>query len=76
MGSAPPPHEKVSATETTSMELPSPDRMCEADHDNGFMTAGDQSREDVTSSIADLLTPKRRSRVELWNVRTFFRADD
>ena len=50
----PPPHEKLPATETTARELTSPGRS-EADHANGFMTAGDQSREDVSILIADPL---------------------
>ena len=60
---APPPHKDFPATETTTKELFSPGRSCEADHDNGFMTAGYQGRDDVSSSIAYLLTPKRRTRV-------------
>ena len=38
------------------------------------MTAGDQSREDVSNPIADLLTPKRHIRVGCWNVRTLYQT--
>ena len=55
--------------ETTAKELTSPGRS-EADHANGSMTAGDQSREDVSSSMADHLTPKRRTQMGFWDVRT------
>ena len=51
------PRKNLPATETTANELTSPGRRGQADHANGFMTAGDQSREDVSSSIADLMTP-------------------
>ena len=51
MGPAPPPHKNLPNMETTAKELTSPGRS-EADHANGFMVAGDQSREDVSSSIA------------------------
>ena len=36
------------------------------------MTTG--HREDVSRSIADLLTPRRRTRVGFWNVRTLFQS--
>ena len=38
------------------------------------MKDGDQSREDVSSPIANLLTPKHHVRVGCWNVRTLFQA--
>ena len=63
VGPTPTPHKNLPATETTAKKLTSPGRQSEADHANGFMTAGDQSREDVSSSIAVLLTPKRLTRV-------------
>ena len=69
LGPTLPAHKTLPATETTAKELTSPGR-CEAGHDNGFMTAGFQSREDASSSIADLLTPKSRTRVGFWNERT------
>ena len=55
---ATPPHKNLPAMDTTAMELTSPGRRSEADHANDSMTAGDQSQKDVSSSIADLLTPK------------------
>ena len=58
---APSPHKNVPAMETTAKELTSPGRRNEAEHANSFITAVDQSREDISSSIADLLTPKRRT---------------
>ena len=69
MGQAPTPYQNLPATETTGKELTSP-HMSEADHANGFMTAGDQSGENVSSSIRNHFTPKRRMRLEFWNVRT------
>ena len=60
---APASHKNLPATETTAKEFISPGRRSEADHANGYMTTGDQSREDVSSSIADLMSPKRRTRV-------------
>ena len=38
------------------------------------MKVGDQSREDVSSPTADLLTPKRHTRVGCWNVRTLYQT--
>ncbi|KAK3540972.1 hypothetical protein QTP86_007688 [Hemibagrus guttatus] len=38
------------------------------------MKDGDQSREDVSSPTADLLTPKRHMRVGCWNVRTLYQT--
>ena len=69
MGPAPPLHKKLPATETTAKDLTSPDRRSEAGHANGLMTAGDQRRVDVSSMIAELLTPKRRTLVGFFNVR-------
>ena len=51
------------ATELTAKELTSPGRRSVAEHTDGSMMVGDQSREDVSSSIADLLTPKQWTRV-------------
>ena len=72
MGPAPPPINNLPSTETTAKELTSSDRRSEADRANGVMTASDQSREVVSSLIADLLTPKRRTRVGFWNVIRLF----
>ena len=38
------------------------------------MTAGDQSRKDVSSPTADILMPKQHIRVGCWNVRILFQA--
>ena len=73
MGPPPPPHKYMPAMETTAKDLTSPGRS-EADHANGFMMVGDQSREDASSSTADLLTPKRRMRVGFWNVIKLFQS--
>ena len=60
VGPEPPRHKNMPAAETTAKELTSHGRMGEADHADCLMTTGDQSREDVSSSIADLLTLKLR----------------
>ena len=65
---APPPHKNLPATETTAKDLTSPDRRSEEDHADCLMTAGDQRRVDASSLIADILTPKRRTRVGFFNV--------
>ena len=44
VGPAPPSDKNVPATETIAKELTSTSRRSEADHTNGSMTAGDQSR--------------------------------
>ena len=72
MGPTPPPHENITASETTAKEFTSSGRN-EADHANGHMTR-DESRLDVTSSIAHLLTTKQRTRVGFRNVRTLFHS--
>ena len=69
---APPSDDNLLAMKTPAKESTSPGRRSEADHAKGLMTSGDQSREDVL--IADLLTPKRRTRVGFWNVRTLFQS--
>ena len=74
MGSIPPSYENLPATETTAMELTSPGRRGEANHASGFMMAGDQSREDVSSSIEDLLITKLRTREGFWIVRAPFQC--
>ena len=74
MGLAPLKTKKLSAMEITAKELTSPGRRSEADRANGFMTVGEQSQEDVFSSIADLLAPKRWTQVGFWNVRTLFQS--
>ena len=56
VGLAPTPHKNLSATVTTARELSSPGRRSEADHANDYMKAVDQSREDISISIADLLS--------------------
>ena len=53
MGLAPTPHKNLPATEMTARELTPSGRRSEVDHADGSMTAGDRSREDVASSIAD-----------------------
>ena len=67
MRPAPLTNKNMSATEMTAKELTSPGRRSEADHVNGSITVGDQSREDVSSPIEELLTPKRRTPVGLRN---------
>ena len=67
-GPAPPPNKNLPTMETTAKEVTSTGRRTEADHANGSMTEGYQSREDVSGSIADRLTPKRRTRVGFFNV--------
>ena len=74
VGPLPPTHENLPSTETTAKGLISPDRRSEAEPANGFMAEGDQSRVDVSSSIADLLTQERRMRMGFWNVRTLFQS--
>ena len=74
MRPAPPPHKNLPDTETAAKELTSHGRRSEADHANVSMTTGDQNREDVFSSIADLQTPKLLLRVGLWNVITPFQS--
>ena len=69
-----PPNKDLLDTISTAKEIASPGRMSEADHANGFMTAGYQYREDVSSSIADSLTPKRRRRVGIRNMRRLAQA--
>ena len=58
----------------TAKNLTSPGRRSEADHVNGFIGAGRLCREDISSSIADILTPKRRTRVGFWNVKELFQS--
>ena len=70
VGPAPPSNGNLPSTEKAAMELTSPGRRNEAYHANG-MTAGDQSREDVSSTKAD-----RYTRVGSWHEKTLFRAED
>ncbi|KAH3859032.1 hypothetical protein DPMN_101678 [Dreissena polymorpha] len=58
------------ATETTTREQTTNGAGSEADQATGLMKDGDQSRKDVPTLIAELLTPKRWIRVRCWNVRT------
>ena len=74
VGPAPPHHKNMPATKWQQMELTSPGRRSEEDHTNGFMMVGDHGREDISSSIADLLMPKRRTRVGFWDVRALFHS--
>ena len=57
LGPSPPSNKILHATVTTAKDLTPPGCRGEANHANGFMTAGDKSREDLSSSIADLLMP-------------------
>ena len=60
--------------ETTANELTSPGRRSDADHANGSMTTWDQSREGISSSIADLLMPIWWTRVGFLHVRALFKC--
>ncbi|KAH3842258.1 hypothetical protein DPMN_115755 [Dreissena polymorpha] len=48
------------ATETTTREQTTNGARSEADQATGLMKDGDQSRKDVFTQIAELLTPSRR----------------
>ena len=61
------------ATETTR-EQATNGAGSEADQATGLMKDGDQSRKDVPTPIAELLTPKRWIRVGCWNVRTLYQT--
>ncbi|KAK3515953.1 hypothetical protein QTP86_004679, partial [Hemibagrus guttatus] len=74
VGLATQPCKNTSATETKTRETTSPGKGSDAVQATGLMKDGDQSREDVSSLTADLLTPKRHMRVGCWNVRTLYQT--
>ncbi|KAH3785029.1 hypothetical protein DPMN_163112 [Dreissena polymorpha] len=59
VGLATPPREKMLAMETTTREQTTNGAGSEADQATGLMKDGDQSRKDVPTPKAELLTPKR-----------------
>ncbi|XP_052219701.1 craniofacial development protein 2-like [Dreissena polymorpha] len=62
------------ATETTTREQATNGAGSEAEQATGLMKDGDQSRKDVPTPIAILVTPKRWIRVGCWNVRTLYQT--
>ena len=64
----------ILATETITREQATTGAGVEADQATGLMTDGDQRRKEVSTPIAELLTPKRWIRIGCWNVRTLYQT--
>ncbi|KAH3842876.1 hypothetical protein DPMN_116380 [Dreissena polymorpha] len=62
------------ATKMTTREQATNGAESEADQATGLVNDGDQRRKDVSTPIAELLTPKRWIRVGCWNVRTLYQT--
>ena len=58
VGPATPPHKNSLATETETREKTAPGSWREAEQATGLMKDGDQTRKEVFTPMADLLTPK------------------
>ena len=50
-------------------EIPNEDFITQED---GVMTSGDQSRQEVSTSIGVLAHPKHQQRIACWNVKTMY----
>ena len=62
------------ATETTAREITLSGGGSDATQTPGLITEGDQSRQDVPSLTAELLTPKCSMHIGCWNVRTLYQT--
>ena len=68
VGPATPPRKNSLATETE------PGGRREAEQATGFMKDGDQTRKEVFTPMADILTPKTVINIGCWNVRTLYQT--
>ena len=74
MGPATPPRKNSLATETETREKTAPGGRREAVQANGLMKDGDQTRKEVFTPMADLLTPKTVINIGCWNMRTLYQT--
>ena len=74
MGPATPPRKNSLATETETREKTAPGGRREAVHATVLMKDGDQTHKEVSTPMADLLTPKTVINIGCWNVRTLYQT--
>ena len=74
MGPATPPRKNSLATETETREKTAQGDRREAVLATGLMKDGDQTRKEVFTPMADLLTPKTFINIGCWNGRTLYQT--
>ena len=74
MGPATPPRKNSIATESETREKTATGGRREAEQATGFMKDGDQTRKEVFTPMADLLTPNTFINIGCWDVITLYQT--